>query len=285
MLGKRLDQLEVRRGRTRTNAVDHAARTVLWVAPNWSLNATSHAGRTTMDESHVLALNLALLHLLLQRLQRLSVARHDEQTRRLLVEAMNNAWPILIAASSHATRRQDAGQRRTLRAGCSMCNQADRLIDDDEIVVFEDDARLEIDRRLLLDNNLLRHIDHNHHAALHARAPRTHRSIHRHMPVLNQTLRLSPRNPTQRLMHNAVEPCTSVLRFNGDGDHATFPRSLEISVIKSPITPAVIATSARLKTGKRLISRKSVTCPCVMRSNRFEAAPPNNRPIATGNRL
>ena len=97
VLRKRLDEPEVRDRRTRADAVDGPARAVLRIAADRRLDPPGQARGAAVHEREVLALDLATAQHPLQRLQRLAVARHDEQARRLAVEAVHPARAVRLA--------------------------------------------------------------------------------------------------------------------------------------------------------------------------------------------
>ena len=92
-----------------------------------------------------------------------------------------------------------------------MGDEANRLIDDDEILVLIENRRLEDLGHLLRNLLKLRLVDGDHLTTLDTRAARLGFAVHRDVAVVNQTLCGSSRQARNGLVYDLVEPRTGVL--------------------------------------------------------------------------
>ena len=87
--------LEEGDGLTRRRGVERVPRGVVTVAADRRLDAAAPRAWVTLDERHVLALELAPADEALHDLVRLGGARHHQQPRRVAVEPVDDSRPVL----------------------------------------------------------------------------------------------------------------------------------------------------------------------------------------------
>ena len=101
-----------------------------------------------------------------------------------------------------------------------MRDEPERLVNDDEIIIFIEDRGLENLGDLQLDRFDLRLVDDDDLAALNTRAARLGLSVDHHIAVVDEPLCSGARQTRDRLVHELVEPRTRVLGVDDDLDHA-----------------------------------------------------------------
>ena len=111
------------------------------VAADRGVDRAALGVRVALHERRVLAGHLARLHHPLERRMRLVRARHDEQARGVLVEAVDDAGPLGMLA---APARARLGERRPAVAGRGMRDHSGGLVHHEQVLVLVDD--LEGDR-------------------------------------------------------------------------------------------------------------------------------------------
>ena len=79
---------------------------------------------------------------------RLIVFGHDEASTRIFIEPVDDAWPCFASDSGQggAMVKQSVNERVFGVAGSRMNNKAGRLVQDDEVIVFEQDVERDVFR-------------------------------------------------------------------------------------------------------------------------------------------
>ena len=135
-----------------------------------------------------------------QRAVGLLAARHDEQPRRVLVEAMDDARARLVPAAD-AVLHEPVDERAVLVPGRRMHDDAGRLVDDQQPVVLVDERAVSASGLERCAGRRLRQVV-DLVARPAARAACAPASAHAHAAVLDEALRRGAREAGARRQHD-----------------------------------------------------------------------------------
>ena len=280
-LRERLDKLEVRHRIAGAVGVERLARRVAPVAADRGLDPPGPRRRPPAHERHIGAPDPAPAKLSLKPAERLLVARHEQEARRVAVEAVDDAGPVRRPTRRPARERRR--ERRPRVAGYPVHEQAGRLHDDEEVIVGVDDLDvLGRERRCLrLGNGEL-----DNRARGEPVGPRPHVPVHAHRSGVDQACGRGARADLGMLSEEPVEPhAAGVLGDDqldghgpgsapaGGGGAGGRGCSMRISASASRSTPTTMKESARLNVGQWVMWMKSVTWPCAHAIGEVRDAP------------
>ncbi len=222
------------------------------VAADRRVDRAAARPRPPDDEREVLAGQLPALHELLEPLVRLLRARDDEQPRRVAVEAVDDARPVLLPALGPRGCER-LHERAAGVPGRRVHDDAGGLVDDEEVLVVVRDRELgQRDGGLLgyrsrrLDLDLL---PAGELVALAARLP-----VHEHGARREQPLGRGARADLRQPREVAVEPLSGGLGRDDETIQRLEPargsRSARTSAARRIPTPITMKLSARLNAGQ-----------------------------------
>jgi hypothetical protein len=147
-----LHDLEVRDRLARRVGVERHARRLAPVAADRRLDPSAARARAAPHERQVLPLDLALTQRRLEPLVCLVRAGHDQQPRRVAVEAVDDARPVRVLPARRLPD-EPVDERARASAGAGVHGDAGGLVDDEQVLVLEGDAQRDV---LLLERRSLR---------------------------------------------------------------------------------------------------------------------------------
>ena len=168
------------------------------------------------------------------------VLRDDENAACVLVEAVNNPRTFLTANAGKifAMGEERVHQGVLLMAGTGMNHEAGRLVQDEEIVIFE--KNIQIHRlRLRVDLRNCGFADFDNCTRAHGIARPRRFSIHGHELFSNEGLKSGPGKGGERLGEKAIQALAGVCALDFELDHDEFdPGMLHCA----PPPPSTIAS-------------------------------------------
>jgi hypothetical protein len=143
---KLLDNDKARLGVPGLSGFHGHALPVLPVPPEWPVDDTAALRHTAHDECQVNLVNLTISKLGLKRQIRLPGSGDDQQTRGLLIEAVNDARPIRIPHSGQLgiPVEKSVGQSPVLDASARVDDQSGRFFDNKDPIVGVTNPEIDI---------------------------------------------------------------------------------------------------------------------------------------------
>ena len=238
------------------------------VAADRRVDRAAARRRATFDERRVLAGDVAALELVSQVTVGGLGPGDDEQPRRVLVETVDDARPVGVAARGLPGQR--LGERALLMAPARVHDESRRLVDDQQLVVLVGNRDVgRVDRLRHGDRGL---VDLDRVAGRQLVALGHDRPVDGHRAGVDQARGAGP--AAERRREVGVERAGPRARGQRSGARRSRTK------IRT-MTPNVIATSATLKAGQCGNLTKSVTAPLATRSAALPSAPPISRPTAS----
>jgi hypothetical protein len=215
VLRQELLDLEMRDGLPRVVRVERAAKGIVAVTAERSVDPPAPRTRSPASEGKVVALQPTLAHELLQPAVRLLGSRDDQKAGGVAVETVDDARTLWVS-SRNATIEQGLDERPTFVPRCRVHYEARRLVDYEQMLVLVGDPQLEL---LGLQRNGRRsgcQLKLDRLPALETKALRARLAIHEHCPRAEQALRLPARVNLGQRRDEPVEPLAGGVSWNDD---------------------------------------------------------------------
>jgi hypothetical protein len=180
-----LDRLEMGDGVARPVAAGGHHGAAAPVASDRGVDRAGLGVHAARDEGQVLAAHLARAQLGGQRGVGLLGLRHDEQPRRVAVEAVDDAGPLRVGAAGDAAAERLRQRRPVVSAG-GMRDQPGGLVDHEQVGVLVDD--LEFGRRVGRRGGLRSAVDLDQLTRCDAVVLRPRHPVHQHGSSVDQSL-------------------------------------------------------------------------------------------------
>jgi hypothetical protein len=250
--------IEVRDGVARRARIDGLPRRITSVAADGRLDPPAARPRPAPDERKVLTFERAPTNEALQAREGLLAAGDDEQTRRIPVEAVDDARSLGRAAG-----RPPSAEHPGERPPCVTCPWVDHnsggLLDDEQVLVFPSDVQARgLGFRFRLGSNF-RRLEANLLTADEAVALRPGDPVYEHFPFGDESLRGGTGADGGLLREEPIQPqpCGG-LRYAERNQERSVDAPCRRRGLRSPAsivptrstTPTMMQASAMLKAGQ-----------------------------------
>jgi len=214
-----LGDLEVRHCVARRVRVERMAERIVAITADRRLDRPAPRAWPADDESQVLARQAAGLHELLQPPVRLARPCDDEQPRGVAVEPVHDSGPLRLVAALHLPREQPVHERALAVPGCRMHDDARRLVDHEQVLVFVRNRELHRLRRERRHGGR-RRLELELLAAGEPRALGAYLAVDEHAAVAKHSFGRRPRPDLGDTREEPVEPLAGGAVRNAQARHA-----------------------------------------------------------------